>query len=515
MISAERTLRSGDAEQSISPSPVLEVRGLSKQFPGVLALDDVSLALHAGQVHALVGQNGAGKSTLINILSGMYGADRGTVAVDGRPVHIGNTRHALSLGIATVYQELSLLLNLTIAQNLALGREPRRVGLLDTKAMRDDSVRALARLGLDLDPDAMVGRLSLAQRQMVEIAKALSTEPKILILDEPTAPLGAREAEQLFDAIRSLRAQGVSVLYVSHRFAEVLSLCDIATILRNGRHVVTTDLEGWSEARLTDAMIGGRSQRYEKSMRVSGERLLRVTGLGWRQHVRDVAFEVFRGEIVALTGLLGGGQNEIARLVGGDLAFDTGVLEMGGVERRFVSPHAAVQASVCLVTEDRKHEGILPNRPLCENIAVASLPARIRLAGVVDGAAERLAVADAASNFGVVASSPDVPMRTLSGGNQQKALLARWHLADADIFVLIEPTRGVDVGARAEIYRRLDTLAKAGKAIIIVSSELPEVLAVADRILVVREGKISAETSPERVDEEELNLLVQGVQSIS
>lgn len=515
MISAERALRSGDAERSISASTVLEVRGLTKQFPGVLALDDVSLALRAGQVHALVGQNGAGKSTLINILSGMYGADRGMVAIDGHPVHIASTRHALSLGIATVYQELSLLLNLTIAQNLALGREPRRIGLLDTKAMRANSFRVLARLGLDLDPDAQVGSLSLAQRQMVEIAKALSTDPRILILDEPTAPLGAREAEQLFGAVRSLKDQGVSILYVSHRFAEVLALCDTATVLRNGRRVVTTGLEGWSEARLTDAMIGGQSQRYEKSMRVAGERLLRVSGLGWRRHVRDVGFEVFRGEIVALTGLLGSGQNEIARLVGGDLVIDTGTLELANVERRFASPHAAVQAGVCLVTEDRKHEGILPNRPLRENIAIASLPARMRVAGVIDGSAERLAVAGVAGNFGVVASSPEVAMRTLSGGNQQKALLARWHLADADIFVLIEPTRGVDVGARAEIYRRLDTLARAGKAIIIVSSDLPEVLAVADRILVVRDGRISAETTPERVDEEGLNLLVQGVPSAS
>ncbi len=476
----------------------------------MLALDDVSLALYPGQVHALVGQNGAGKSTLINIFSGMYGADEGAMKVAGKPVRIHDARHALSLGIATVYQELSLLSNLTVAQNLALGREPRRLGLLDIAAMRRSSIGVLERLGLVIDPESRVSTLPLAERQMVEIAKALSTDPKILILDEPTAPLGSREAEQLFDAIGRLKAQGVAILYVSHRFAEVLALSDVVTVLRDGRRVITTSLEGWSEARLTDAMIGGASQRYEGGARPAGDVVLAASELSWRGRVRNVSFALRRGEIVAITGLLGSGQNEIARLVGGDLSVDSGTIAVRGKTVALSSPHDAVRAGICLLTEDRKGEGILPNLPLRENIAIASLEARAGVGGFVQRHRERNAVSEAAERFGVVAASQEAPIRTLSGGNQQKALIARWHLADAEIFILVEPTRGVDVGARAEIYRRLDALAKAGKAILVVSSDLSEVLALANRILVVRDGRIGAETTPCDLDEEELNLLVQG-----
>lgn len=505
---AERLRQPANADAPLA----LEVRGLTRRFPGVLALDDVSLSVRAGETHALVGQNGAGKSTLINILSGMYTADAGAIAIDGRAVQIAGTRHALDLGIATVYQELSLLLNLTVAQNLSLGREPRRRGLLDVGAMRRHSVAVLRRLGLDIDPDARVSNLPLAERQMVEIAKALSTDPKILILDEPTAPLGPRETEQLFAAVRKLKAQGVAILYVSHRFAEVLDLCDHATVLRNGRCVATTALAGWSEARLTETMIGGQSQRYEASARWPGDIAVGTSGLRWSNRVRDVGFTVRKGEIVALTGLLGGGQNEIARLIGGDLRADAGTIDVGGGQRVFNAPDEATRAGICLLTEDRKHEGILPNLTVRENIAVASLGERAGAGGLVRRAEEVSAVKRAADTFGVVAASSEVAIRTLSGGNQQKALLARWHLADAAVFVLIEPTRGVDVGARAEIYRRLDALAKAGKAVIVVSSDLAEVLALADRILIVRDGTVAAETTPARVDEEGLNLLVQGAE---
>lgn len=508
-LSAERSLSVAEPDTA----PALEVKGMTKRFPGVLALDDVSLTLKTGETHALVGQNGAGKSTLINILSGMHAADGGTIAIGGRATEIHDTRHALAMGIATVYQELSLLMNLTVAQNLALGCEPRRLGLLDLKALRKRGVETLARLGLDIDPDAMVGSIPLAQRQMVEIAKALASKPKILILDEPTAPLGPREADQLFDAVRRLKAEGVAILYISHRFAEVLSLCDRATVLRNGRRVMTTELAGWSEARLTETMIGGQSQRYEASARSIGEPLLKAERLGWQQRVRYVSLTVRRGEIVALTGLLGGGQNEIARLIGGDIRPDAGTLEIGSHRSGFGSPREAVANGISLLTEERKHEGILPNLPLRENIAIASLAARAGFGGVVRRSEEARATRAAAETFGVVAASLEAPIRTLSGGNQQKALLARWHLADAEVFILIEPTRGVDVGARADIYRRLDALAKAGKAIVLVSSDLAEVLTLADRILVVRNGTISAETTPAGTDEEGLNLLVQGVAS--
>ncbi len=501
----------GAGEASGQDEPVLVADDLTKRFPGVVALDRVSLTLQPGRVHALVGQNGAGKSTLINILSGMYAPDAGTLRVDGEPVSIPDARRAHDLGIATVYQELSLLLNLTVAQNLALGREPRRGGLFDVRRMREHGATVLGRMGLDIDPEIRVSRLSLAQRQMIEIAKALSTTPKILILDEPTAPLGSKEAEQLFGAIGRLKAQGVAILYVSHRFAEVVALCDTATILRNGKRVMTTELAGWSEADLTDAMIGAQSRRYERQAHATGEAVVSLGGVCHGERVRDVSFDLRRGEVLALTGLLGGGQNEIARMIGGDLAADAGTLRVSGTPRAFASPHEAVAAGICLMTEDRKNEGILPNRSLRENIAIASLWERSRLGGLVRATAERAAAQRAADELGVAGASLETPMRSLSGGNQQKALLARWQLADTDVFVLLEPTRGVDVGARSEIYRRLGELASEGKAVLIVSSDLVEVLTVADRILVVRDGRIAAETRPFETDEERLNLLVQGV----
>jgi ABC-type sugar transport system ATPase subunit len=495
---------------STGSAPLLEIRGLGKRFPGVVALDDVSLDLRAGEVHGLIGQNGAGKSTLINILSGMLAADEGSLRLGGGEVAIRDPRHALSLGIATVYQELSLLPNLTVAQNLALGREPTRGRLLDVEAMEARARDALGRLGLAIDPATPVSRLSLAERQMIEIAKALATDPKLLILDEPTAPLGQREAEQLFAAIRRLRGEGVALLYVSHRFAEVLALCDLATVLRNGRKVVTTGLSGWSEAALTDAMVGAQTERYLPAARQAGEVVLAARDVRLGQKVRGISLEVRRGEIVALTGLLGGGQNEVARMLGGDLRLGGGTIVRNGAPVALRSPSDAVAVGIALLTEERKRESILPNLPLRENVAVASLDDRRHAGGVVDAARERREVDRVVGDFGVVAASIEVAMRTLSGGNQQKALLARWDLADAEIFILIEPTRGVDVGARADIYRRLDALARAGKAIVVVSSDIPEVLALVDRILVMRDGGIVAETTPARVDEEKLNLMIQG-----
>ena len=498
------------AARSEAP-PALAVRGLGKRFPGVTALDQVSFEIRPGEVHALVGQNGAGKSTLINIVSGMLGADAGEIDIAGRPVAIADTRAAIAAGIATVYQELSLLPNLTVAQNIALGREPRRRGLLDVGAMRRRAGAVLDRMGLSIPAETRVGLLSLAERQLIEIAKALSSDPSLLILDEPTAPLGKADCDRLFAAVRRLRDGGIAILYVSHRFAEVLHLCDRVTVLRNGRTVVTAPLAGWTEARLTEMMIGRRTEAFGRTpAEAPGPERLVAKQLRWRDRVRGVDLALHAGEIVVLTGLLGAGQNEIARLLGADLVPDDGTILLDGVARAFDHPAEAVEAGICLLTDDRKREGLLPHLSLNHNIALPSLAPPLTVAGFVNAARERKATEAAAQRFGVVARSLQAPILTLSGGNQQKALLARWDMAQAEVFVLIEPTRGVDVGARAEIYRRLDVLARNGKAILVVSSDLPEVLALADRILVVDRGRIAAETRPAAIDEDRLNLLVQG-----
>ena len=495
-----------------STVPALELRAITKRFPGVLALDEAWLAVGRGEIHAVIGQNGAGKSTMINVLSGMLKPDSGEIRIAGRPVEIDSTRAAIALGVATVYQELSLLPNLTIAENIALGREPRHLGLLDRATMRLRAKAALDRVGLGLAVDQKVGSLSLAERHLCEIAKALAHDPSVLVLDEPTAALAQREATRLFAILKGLRRQAIAIVYVSHRFGEILDLCDRATVLRNGRVVACTDLADLTEADLTEAMVGGRTEVYERKAGAHplGPVLLECSALGWRERVEAVSFAVRAGEVVGLTGLLGAGQNEIARMLGGDLAPDRGAMRVAGRELTPGRPADAVRAGVSLLTDERKREGILANLALKENIALPSLVRRRRGGIFVDVAAEAAAVGDEVGQFGVVASSIEVPMRTLSGGNQQKALIARWHLADAAVFVLIEPTHGVDVAARAEIYRRLETLAAAGKALIIISSEIPELLALADRILVLRAGRIVAEKTPAETDEEHLNLLIQG-----
>ena len=498
---------------SEAPSPALELTAITKRFPGVLALNDASLSVRHGEIHAVIGQNGAGKSTMINVVSGMLAPDAGEIRLAGVSVAITSTRKAIELGIATVYQELSLLPNLSVAQNIVLGREPRRAGLLDTAAMRKRAKAALDRMALDIAPEAALGSLSLAERQLVEIAKALSHDPTVLVLDEPTAALAQRETDRLFAVLRRLRGEGIAIVYVSHRFREILDLCDRATVLRNGRVVKTTELASLTESDLTEAMVGGRTELFERRPAASaGPLLVECAALAWRARVADAGFAVRAGEVVALTGLLGAGQNEVARMLGGDLVPDRGTIRVAGRSVAMRHPGNAIAAGICLVTDERKSEGILPNLPLKQNVALPSLSERRRAGILVDVAAERAAIADEVRQFGVVASSIEVPMRTLSGGNQQKALIARWHLANAEIFVLIEPTHGVDIAARADIYRRLQDLAAQGKAIVMVSSEIPEILALSDRILVFRDGRIVAETMPAATDEERLNLLIQGAQ---
>ena len=493
-------------------APILEMRGVSKSFAGIPALVDVDFSARAGEVHSIVGQNGAGKSTLMNILAGVLRPDKGEIRIAGANVTIADAAHALRLGVATVYQELSLLPNLTVAENFFLGRQPLRGPFLDRRAMNDRARDFLARVGCnDVDPRTLVEALPLARQQLVEIAKALSFDPAVLVLDEPTASLAKDAADRLFEIVASLRKRGVAIVFISHRFIEVLAHADRVTILRNGRVVETREMPGVDEQYLIERMIGGAAANFYAGGRatIPAPRpvAVEIRDLTLASRVRATTLTVEAGTIVALTGLLGAGQNEVARILGGDMTADSGEIVRSG-KAVGTGPRAAIRAGICLLTEDRKAEGLFLGRSVSENLALPSLQALSHV-GIVDPGAERRAVAGAIAQFSIAATARSVTAR-LSGGNQQKTILARWLLRDLAVLVLIEPTRGIDVSAKAEIYRHLESLARLGKAIIVVSSDTLEVLGLADRVMVFVDGAVRAQYDRGEVSEEALNLAIQG-----
>jgi ribose transport system ATP-binding protein len=476
--------------------PALEMRSITKRFPGVVALDRVDFTVRRGEIHSLVGQNGAGKSTLMNILSGVYPADAGEILIDGEPVVIGHPRDALRLGIGTVYQELSLLANLSVADNIFLGREAGNGFVVDERAIVERARTVLERLGeTRIDVAQRVGDLPLAQQQVVEIAKVLSHEPRILILDEPTAPLAAQESRRLFAILHGLKERGLAIVFISHRFQEIIAHCDRGTILRNGRLVQTIPLAGVSEDELAERMIGqqvGEFYRREVEPRLdSEETLLEVADLSVGDRVRDVSFSLRRGEIIGVTGLLGAGQNELARALFGIAPGVAGTIRRRGRVVRICSPAEAITQGICLLTEHRKQEGLFPDLSVKENMTLPSLAAFRRAGLFLDQWRERDAVRRFIAALNIVVRSAGSRVRTLSGGNQQKVILARWLLRDLEVLIFIEPTRGIDVGAKAEIYSDLVRLAGEGKGIIVVSTELPEILGLSDRILVMHGGRLT------------------------
>jgi len=506
-------------------TPILRMAGVTKRFPGTLALDGVDLTVRRGEIHALLGQNGAGKSTLVKILAGDYAASEGEVRIDGQLVAIRNTRDAMRLGIGIVYQELSLLPNLTVAENMYLGREPGRAGrggpagYVDRRALRAEAGAALADLGLrHIDPEARAGWLSLPERQLVEIAKVLARRPRLLILDEPTAALAQGDAERLFAVLRALKGRDIGIIYITHRFREVLSLCDRGTILRNGRVARVVEMSGATMRDLVEATLGQASGLfYEREGRTReegqrGERAVAVRGLSVGDRIRDVSFDLYHGEIVGICGLLGAGQNELARSIFGDQPGASGAVEVHGRPVTVGSPRRARRLGIGFISDNRREEGIIPDMPVRQNISIAAL-GRVglsRFAPFIGGRAERRASAAAARETGVREAALPRPIRLLSGGNQQKALLARWLMRDSDIFVFIEPTRGVDIGARREIYGRLEALADGGRAVLVVSTDIAEVLGLADRIVVMHEGALTDVMAWREATEERIALAMQG-----
>ncbi|OLC43308.1 MAG: sugar ABC transporter ATP-binding protein [Acidobacteria bacterium 13_1_40CM_65_14] len=486
-------------------TPVLEMRGIRKVFPGVVALDGVDFDLRAGEVHVLLGENGAGKSTLMKILSGAYTKDAGDVFIDGAPVSIGSPRDAQSLGIATIYQELSLVPQLTVAENILLGHEPSRAGVIDRAAMRDAARRSLAEVGLDLDPDRRLDRLGIAEQQMVEVAKALFRRARVLVMDEPTSALTAREIDRLFDVIRRVTAAGVAVVYISHRMRELAEIGTRVTVLRDGRAVGTFPLPETSFDALIRLMANREVRDHFPRRRCkAGDELLRlehVSGPSGAPRVDDVSLTVCRGEIVGLAGLLGAGRTELARLVFGADRPSSGRVVVSGRDVTPKTPRQAIAAGIGFLPEDRKRHGLVLMRSVGENIGLPSL-ARWSRAGVVSGRTEHETAERWVTELRI--KTPTVAERVvrLSGGTQQKVVLARWLAADASLLVMDEPTRGVDVGAKVEIYELMNRLTDAGAGILMISSELPEVLGMSDRIYVMRHGRIQAELDAASASEE-------------
>jgi rhamnose transport system ATP-binding protein len=483
---------------------VLEVEGLEKSFPGVRALAGVRFDVRAGEVHALLGENGAGKSTLIKIVSGVYRPDVGEIRIDGREARFAGPQEAQATGIATVYQELLLFPDLTVAENVFLGHAPRtRWGGIDWRAMRARAAEILASLEVhELDVTAPVSALSVANRQRVEIAKALSLNARVLILDEPTAALPEADALRLFAIVRNLRARGVGVVYISHRMAEIFALADRVTVLRDGARVATKPVSATSEPELIAMMVGRAiEQLFPKVAARVGEPVLEVRDLVAPPVVRGVSLSVRAGEIVGLAGLIGSGRSELAQAVFGILPIASGEIRLGGRTVRVASPGDAKRHGVAYVPEDRATQGVIRPMSLRHNVSLAVLR-RIARRWLVDrGAEEELAV-DAIARFAIRARGPEQIVGKLSGGNQQKVVLGKWLATRPKLLIMDEPTRGIDVGAKAEIHRLMGELAAQGLAVLMISSELPEVLGMSDRILVMREGRIAAEFARGEADQE-------------
>ncbi|HEY8016416.1 MAG TPA: sugar ABC transporter ATP-binding protein [Dongiaceae bacterium] len=473
-------------------TPLVELQGVSKSFGPVRVLNDISFDVRPGEVHALLGENGAGKSTLIKIIAGVQTADAGEMRVEGKPVRFSSPREAAAQGIATVYQELLLFPELSVAENIYIGHAPRtRWGSVDWSAMRAGARALLDSLDShDLDVDAIVGRLSVANRQRVEIAKALSQNAKLVIMDEPTAALADADARRLLEVVRRLRERGVGIAYVTHKLSEVFALADRVTVLRDGAHVATKPIGEVGESDLVSMMVGRAiDQLFPKAETVPGEVALELRGLCCGEAVRDIDLTLRAGEILGIAGLIGSGRTELALTIFGITPATSGEILVKGKPVSIRSPSAARSLGIAYVPEDRGLQGLIRPQTLRENVSLTILDRISRLL-LVDRGKENALARDSITRFGIRARGPEQIVRQLSGGNQQKVVLAKWVATEPKVLIMDEPTRGIDVGAKAEIHGLMSRLAGQGLAILMISSELPEVLGMSDRVLVMRGGRI-------------------------
>lgn len=477
-----------------STAAVLELVDVRKAFGPVVALRSASLRVDAGSIHALVGENGAGKSTVVKIVSGLYRRDAGELRLQGREVDFTSPAEAKAAGIAVIYQEPTLFGDLSVMENIFMGRQPLTAGRrIDRDTMRRESARLFSRLGVHLDPLRPAEGLSIADQQIIEIAKALSLDATVLVMDEPTAALSGVEVTRLFQVARSLRDEGRALVFISHRLDEVFELCDVVTVMRDGEYVSTAPITATSVGEIVTQMVGRTVENlFPKTTAQPGAVALEVDGLTRRGVFRDVSFTVRAGEIVALAGLVGAGRSEIARAVFGVDAYESGTVRLHGQAVPPGSPRAAIGAGMALIPEDRRQQGLVTEASIARNVTAIIRP-RIARRGLLTLRAESKAASPWASRLEVKTNALDMLGSTMSGGNQQKVVIAKWLAAEPTLLIVDEPTRGIDVGTKAEVHRLLSELAGQGMAILMISSELPEVLGMADRVLVVAEGRITAD----------------------
>ncbi|PIE33634.1 D-xylose ABC transporter ATP-binding protein [candidate division KSB3 bacterium] len=485
---------------------ILEMRHINKSFPGVHVLKDVDLELQTGEVHILLGENGAGKSTLIKILSGAYSLDSGEIIFEGKRVHIAKPTDAQELGITTIYQEFNLIPYLSVSQNIYLGREPLSplTRKLDRKKLREDTEALFKRLHLDVDPNAKIIDLGVAEQQMVEIAKALSVNSKILIMDEPTSALTDTEIENLFAIIKNIQSHGVSIIYISHRLEEFKHIGDRVTIMRDGEAVTTLDVKNTNLDEMIQHMVGRDiGNHYPKAATTPGEEILSVKKLTRETVFKDVNFNLKSGEVLGICGLMGAGRTEIMRSLFGIDPKDSGEIFVHGKKVDINHPRQAIKAGIGFLTEKRREEGLVLLMDIEKNVTLASLE-DIDLTYKLDKKKERRLVSDYIESLKIKCTGREQQAETLSGGNQQKVVIAKWLMSKSDIFIMDEPTRGIDVGAKIEVYHLMNSLVAKGNGIILISSDLPEVLGMSDRILVVCRGEIVKEFSREEATQEKV-----------
>lgn len=493
-------------------APALEMRNISKQYPGVRALDDVSLSVDVGEIHALLGENGAGKSTMMKILAGAQSKDGGEILLNGEVVQIDSPQKAMSLGISIIYQEFNLVPYLSAGENIYLGREPRAAvpGFVDFKKLYADAQEVLDKLGVKIDARAPVNTLSVAGQQMVEIAKATSKKSKIIVMDEPSATLTDHELRALFRLMLQLKSEGVSIIYISHRLEEIVEVCDRATIMRDGHHVATREVKDLTREEIIRLMVGRElKDAIPKVKAEHGEVALEVKHLTRKGVLNDVSFTVRKGEVLGIAGLVGAGRTETARVIFGADPIDSGSIEVFGQPVRIKSPQDAIKHGIGLVTEDRKQQGLVLGMAVRENTTLANLDFLSSL-GFIRRGEERSVAEKYKSDLVIKTPTIEQTVHNLSGGNQQKVVLAKWLFTGSKILIFDEPTRGIDVGAKAEIYKLMNELAKNGVAIIMISSELPEVLGMSDRIVVMHEGRLTGELSREEATQEKIMHLATG-----